>query len=434
MIPFIAASLGQCVMDADTPAFTLGRESVAAMSKSQDSLITDIERTFLAAPSAGSARSNLKHITARPHVAGTQGDHAMATFVRDEIRKAGIKAEIDPQRVLLAYPLNRSLELIDASGQPMTKLPLAEAILPSDPTSDTWWRNHTFNAYSPSGDVTAPIVYANFGFPEDFAALKAAGVDVRGKIALMRYGKCFRGLKAMNAERNGAVGALIYSDPEQDGYEKGKVYPYGPWRPPSSVQRGSMQFISLCPGDPSRAYLPAGAQEELCGYNQSELIPNIPTLPLSYADAAPLLQALGGPPAPPNFVGALNMTYRLGPSAKGVQARLSIRNSFDKGPVWNVIATIPGTLPADQDQPVLLGNHRDAWVYGAADPNSGTAQLLEVAKGFGALLAKGWRPQRTLVLTSWSGEEYGLLGSTAWSEVHANTPLLQRALVREIGF
>lgn len=148
---------------------------------------------------------------------------------------------IDPQKVLLNYPVDRSLELVDEAGRVVLKPPLAEAILPSDPTSDTWWRNHTFNGYSPSGNVEAPVVYANFGFPEDFAALKAAGVDVRGKVALMRYGKCFRGLKAMNAETNGAIAALIYSDPEQDGFAKGTVYPDGPWRPPSSVQRGSIQ-------------------------------------------------------------------------------------------------------------------------------------------------------------------------------------------------
>ena len=348
----LGSVLGQCEMDAETPAFTLGRDSVSAMSAS--SKPTTFEKAFLEVPSAASARANLKRITSKPHVAGTPGDHAMAVFVRDEIRKAGISADIDPQRVLLRAPVQRSLDLVDGAGKLVAKLPLSEAILPSDPTSDTWWRNHTFNAYSPSGEVTAPVVYANFGFPEDFEALKAAGVEVRGKIALMRYGKCFRGLKAMNAERHGAVAALIYSDPEQDGYDKGSVYPDGPWRPPSSVQRGSIQFISLCPGDPSRAYLPAGEQEALCGYNQSELIPNIPTLPLSYADATPLLSSLGGPSAPSGFVGALNLSYRLGPSADGIRARLSIRNSFEKGPVWNVIATIPGTLPAPPTSPFSL--------------------------------------------------------------------------------
>ena len=198
--------------------------------------------------------------------------------------------------------------------------------------------------------------------------------------------------------------------------------------PPIHPQPRACQFISLCPGDPARANLPTGATEELCGYNQSQLIPNIPVLPLSYEDAAPLLRSLGGPEAPAGFRGALNLTYRLGPTARGVKARLMVNNTFRRTPVWNVIAKIPGTLPADQDQPVFLGNHRDAWVYGAADPNSGTAQMLEVAKGLGVLLKGGWRPRRSIVLASWSGEEYGLLGSTAWSEVNAKTALLQRAV------
>ena len=256
---FLILALGQCVMDAaGTPAFTLGRTAVASMASAAKT--TPMEKRFLAVPSAESARASLKHITSRPHVAGTPGDFAMATFVRDELIKAGISnAAIDPQRVLLTYPLNRSLDLVDEHGKVLLRAPLSEAILPSDPTSDTWWRNHSFNAYSPSGDVTARVVYANYGFPEDFAALSAAGVEVRGAIVLMRYGKNFRGLKAMNAESNGALAALIYSDPEDDGYAKGSVYPEGPWRPPSSVQRGSIQFISLSPEIPRDRTSPTAA-------------------------------------------------------------------------------------------------------------------------------------------------------------------------------
>ena len=358
-----AVLLGQCAdeLDGDSPAYTVGRENIRTMAAVPP---TPDEKRFLAVPSAESSRSNLQHITSRPHVAGTPGDHAMAEFVRDTIRAQGIDAAIDPQRVLLSYPLSRSLDLVDAAGKLVLHAPLSEAILPNDPTSDTWWRNHTFNAYGPSGNVTARVVYANFGFPEDFDALKSAGVDVKGAVVLMRYGKCFRGLKAMNAERNGAVAALIYSDPEQDGYAQGSVYPDGPWRPPTSVQRGSIQFISLCPGDPSRAYLPAGAQEELCGYNQSELIPNIPVLPLSYADAAPLLRSLSGPEAPANFRGALNLTYRLGPTRDGLLARLTVNNSFNKGPVWNVIAKVLTSLP---DDPALISPHFNPNIIWDAD-------------------------------------------------------------------
>ncbi|CAE7363610.1 unnamed protein product [Symbiodinium microadriaticum] len=355
----------------------------------------------------------------------------MAEYVRDSFRREGITAELDPQKVLLTYPIRSALQLVDSTGRVVSAAKLAEDVLQEDNTSDTWWRNHTFNAFSPSGDVTAPVVYANFGLPEDFAALKAAGVDVRGTIALMRYGKCFRGLKAMNAQKAGALAAAIYSDPEQDGYAQGSVYPYGPWRPESSVQRGSIQFISLCAGDPTRAYAPHGKSvEELCGYSREELIPQIPVLPISYGDAAIFLDSLGGKEAPASFKGALNITYRTGPTQMQYKVRMQVDNHFQSSPVWNVVGKIPGTLPADLDQPVLLGNHRDAWVYGAADPNSGTAQLLEVAKGLGELLRRGWRPLRSIYLCSWSGEEYGLLGSTAWGEVNGDGPgaLLKRAL------
>jgi len=225
----------------------------------------------------------------------------------------------------------------------------------------------------------------------------------------------------MNAQHLGAAAALIYSDPHEDGYAQGEVYPAGPWRPKSGVQRGSIQFISVCAGDPERAYMPHGLNaSQVCGKTREELIPSIPVLPLSWGDALAYLEALDGPEAPPSFRGALNITYRMGPSKDGLKAQLSVHNRFQRSPVWNVIATIPGTLQGSEDQPVILGNHRDAWVFGAADPNSGTAQLIEVAIGLGKLLKAGWRPLRSIILTSWSGEEYGLLGSTAWGEVHGD--------------
>ena len=186
----LTALMGQCITDADTPYTTIGRPAVSAMAAA--ATVTPMEKEFLAVPTSNGARTSLEYITSRPHVAGTPGDYAMAVYVRDEIRRVGIAAEIEPQKVLLTYPLNRSLDLVDGQGRVLLRAPLSEAILPSDPTSDTWWRNHTFNAYSPSGNVTAELVYANYGFPEDFDALKAAGVDPRGKVVLMRYGKCFR--------------------------------------------------------------------------------------------------------------------------------------------------------------------------------------------------------------------------------------------------
>ena len=410
-----------CTLE-DENSFYDGRASlhVAGPQISQE------EATFLAVPSNASARASLEHITSRPHVAGTEGDLYMAQFVAKRFQEAGINAVLDPQKVLLTYPRS-SLKLLDGSGHVVASASLSEDILASDNTSDTWWRNHSFNGYSPSGQVTAPVIYANYGLPEDFETLKAAGVEVNGSIVLMRYGECFRGLKAWNAQKAGALAAIIYSDPEEDGYAKGSVYPYGPWRPKSSVQRGSIQFISLCAGDPTRAYARHGqGVEEVCGFSKDELIPQIPVMPISYGDALVFLESLGGPEVPHNFRGALNITYRTGPTRNQLKVSLQVENHFQTSPVWNVIGKIPGTLPADRDQPVVLGNHRDAWVYGAADPNSGTAQMLEVARGFGELLQKGWKPLRTIYLCSWSGEEYGLLGSTAWGEVQED--LLRQAL------
>jgi len=418
----LAAVAHACMDDPASPKFSLGRDTVQRISRAAESRLQPGENTFMKAITAFSARATLKYITSKPHVAGTQGDLDMAHYVQERFIKAGIKdAVIDPQEVLLAYPVSRSLSLIDEAGHPVVRAGLSEHIVDKDATSDTWWRNHTFNGYSPSGSATAPIVYANFGLPEDFAALRAAGVSVEGAIVLMRYGRCFRGLKAKNAQEAGGVAAIIYSDPEQDGYAQGSVFPEGPWRPPSSVQRGSIQFISTCAGDPARAYAPHDKTvEEVCGYKQEDLIPQIPVLPISYADVLPFLRSLGGPEAPPSFRGALNITYRMGPTQK-LRAHLTVENTFQKSPVWNVIAKIPGSSSKMLDQPVILGNHRDAWVYGAADPNSGTAQMIEVAKGLGALLKTGWRPARTIILCSWSGEEYGLLGSTAWAEVNGDS-------------
>ncbi|CAM9748772.1 unnamed protein product, partial [Phaeothamnion confervicola] len=404
-----------------------------------DAALSEIEQQFVDVPGGMSARESLHYITSRPHVAGTPGDWHMARYVRDRLVEAGIPSvDIHAPEVQLAYPVDRSLTLFDAdTGAAVFKAPLSESVRDMDPTSDTWWRNHTFNGYSPSGDVTARLVYANFGTPDDFDALEASGVDVNGAIVIARYGRCFRGLKAMNAQQRGAFGLVIYSDPAQDGYKDSnhsrKVMPDGPWRPSDAVQRGSVQFNSLCAGDPLRAYLGGEASARaICGYPPEDLVPAIPVLPISYGDATPLLRALGGPEAPDEFRGALPLTYRTGPSTGKV--RLAINNRKVVGPIWNVIGVIPG-VEADPpaavggggDRPVVLGNHRDAWVYGAVDPNSGTAAMIEVARGLGALLATGWRPRRSIVLCSWSGEEFGLLGSTAWGEVNS-AGLLKRAI------
>ncbi len=404
------------------------------------SRLSTLEKAFLEVPSADSAKSNLRFITSQPHVAGTVGDTIMADFMVQEFQQAGIpNVSIFDLQVYLNYPEKPPNLVLKQNGTLVYQASLAEDILQQDSTSDTLWRNHTFHGYSPSGHIQdAPMVYANYGRPQDFEALEKANIGINGTVVVVRYGKCFRGLKVQNAQLRGAVGVLIYSDPEQDGYsqhpgdEEG-VYPAGPWRPPMGIQRGSVQFNSLCGGDPFRADPRYGntTLEDICGVKSPyDLIPKIPSLPISYQDATPLLQHMGGPLARDvggdDFCGSIhNLTYRVGPSTLTVD--LDVYNTEPTlRSIPNVIGVIPGKLPPSQDMPVLLGNHRDAWVYGAADPNSGTAALLEVAQGLGTLWEDlSWRPLRTIYLLSWSGEEYGLLGSTGWAEL--NTELLQRA-------
>jgi N-acetylated-alpha-linked acidic dipeptidase len=329
-------------------------------------------------------------------------------------------AWVDPVDAFLSYPRRRPYLAVVCSkneSDVFFEAKLAEDILDSDSTSDTFNRNHTFNGYSPSGRVKGKLVYANFGTPDDFAVLEKWNVTVKDRIVLMRYGKCFRGLKVMNAQLRGAVGAIIFSDPHEDGFNIGATYPDGPWRPKSSVQRGSVQFNSLCAGDPARAA--SNDTLERCGYHPEELYPSIPVLPIAWEDALPLLQFVHGPFAPPEFVGSLQIAYKLGPSYKDIL--LDVQNRFTVEKIWNAFAIFKGPhYGTKRDRPLIIGNHRDAWVFGAVDPNSGTSCMLEVAKGFGHLRKMGWKPKRTILFASWSGEEIGLLGSTAWAEKNAN--------------
>eukprot|EP00467_Chlorarachnion_reptans_P007254 CAMPEP_0114496444 /NCGR_PEP_ID=MMETSP0109-20121206/5773_1 /TAXON_ID=29199 /ORGANISM="Chlorarachnion reptans, Strain CCCM449" /LENGTH=870 /DNA_ID=CAMNT_0001673717 /DNA_START=495 /DNA_END=3106 /DNA_ORIENTATION=+ len=424
------------------PSSAILRSSSSSMAAVREGHLSPVEAAFKKLPDSLSARENLKFITSKPHVAGTPGDYEMAMFVKGKLESYGIpKVHVHEVPAGITYPIERSLEVRAKNGTLLHKAGLAEPILPSDHTSNTWWRNHTLGGYSPSGKATGSLVYANFGLREDFQVLRSKGINVTGMIVLVRYGKCHRGLKAKNAVEFGAAGLLIYSDPQQDGYTQGEAYPNGPWRPKLGVQRGSLQYMSLCEGDPGRHYLPGGSQEA-CGYDETDLIPTIPVLPISWGDAVPLLNRLEGPPAPSTFTGTLSLTngYRLGPTAEGVQIHLRVLNNRTVTPIWNVIGIIPGKDYQDEekDSTVLIGNHRDAWVYGAADPNSGTAQMLEVAAGLGYLYQNFtvrcneslqnrsdnnnakclWRPKRTIYICSWDGEEHGLIGSVAWGELN----------------
>lgn len=375
-----------------------------------------IEEKFLAVPSAKLAGEELKVLTAEPHLAATPEDRKTADYVAEKFRTAGLTTHIVPYRVLLNWPKVVRVEAYDSAGQLLMTGPTREHVQ-GDPFQDNGRVVMPFHGSSGSGDVTGEVVYANYGRPEDFKELEAQHIDLHGKIVIVRYGANFRGVKVYLAELHGAAGVLIYSDPHDDGYYKGDPYPEGPWRPETGVQRGSVQYLFKYAGDPetpgfaSTPDLPDSARTSPEG-NQ----PHIVSIPLSYHDAAPILKALKGPGVPPGWQGALPFRYHLGPG--GVRVHLVSQQDYERRLIWDVIGTVKGTDLANEE--VVVGNHRDAWVYGAVDPNSGTAAMLEAIHGVGTLLKEGWRPRRTLVFCSWDAEEEGLIGSTEWVEGHAD--------------
>jgi N-acetylated-alpha-linked acidic dipeptidase len=380
------------------------------------------EEQFRNVPAAASAREHLRKLTAEPHVAGTKEDYATAIYVRDQIRSYGLIAELKEYDVLLPYPKRPSV--VELVAPRRERLGLTEAVIPEDPTSSSSKIIPLFNGYSPSGDVTAPLVYVNYGLPPDYEALKQLGVDVKGKIAIARYGNSFRGVKAKVAEQNGAVGLLIYSDPADDGYMQGDVYPSGPWRPTTSAQRGSVQFLFQYPGDPLTPGQPSVPGVTRIKIEDATNLTRIPVQPISYGDAGRLLAPLRGPVRPAGFQGGLPHSYHVG-GTNDVRVHLKTEMDYQIRKIWNVIARIDGA--EEKDRWVIMGNHRDAWTFGAVDPNSGSTAMLEAARGFGQLLKDGWRPRRSIILCSWDGEEYGLIGSTEWAEENA-TELREKAV------
>jgi len=381
------------------------------------------EDEFQRIPAPDSAREHLRRLTAEPHVAGTKEDYDTAIYVRDKIRGYGIPAELNEYDVLLNYPKQPAIvELITPRRR--LRLPGREAVVAADPSSANPKIIPLFNGYSPSGDVTAPLVYVNYGLPPDYAALKKLGVDIKGKIAIARYGNSFRGVKAKVAEDNGAIGLIIYSDPADDGYAQGDVYPKGPWRPETSAQRGSVQYLFKAPGDPLTPGRPSVPGEPRLKMEDVTTMTRIPVQPISYGDAKQLLEPLGGPVRPDGFQGGLPFSYHVG-GTEAVRVHLKTVMDYKVRKIWNVIARIDGN--EEKDRWVIMGNHRDAWTFGAVDPNSGTTAMLEAARGFGQLLKQGWKPRRSIVLCSWDGEEYGLVGSTEWVEEHADE-LKQKAV------
>jgi len=372
---------------------------------------------FLAVPDARLAEQHLKALTAAPHVAGSPEDKQTAEYVAQKFREAGLQTKIVEYKVWMNYPKSISVDVTAPAGVSMHG-PTREHVS-NDPYQDDPRVITPFNAYSPSGEVEADVVYANYGRLEDFKKLKELGIDVRGKIVIVRYGGNFRGVKSYIAQENGAAGVIIYSDPIDDGYFKGDAYPKGAWRPATGVQRGSIFYMFKYPGDPETpgiASTPDLPDSRRTPPEQAASLPKILTTPISYQDATPILANLGGPETPRAWQGALPFTYHTGPGP--VKVKLNLQQDYQLRTIWDVIGMIPGTeFP---DEWVVAGNHRDAWVYGAVDPNSGTAAMLEAAHGFGELLKSGWKPKRTIVLGSWDAEEEGLIGSTEWAEQNAS--------------
>ena len=374
-----------------------------------------LDEKFLAVPDARLAEQHLKTLTSAPHIAGSPEDKQTAEYVAQKFREAGLDTKIVEFKVWLNWPLEVSVDLTAPAGVKMHG-PTPEHV-EGDPFQDDKRVLPAMNGSSMSGDAEADVVYANYGRPEDFQKLKEMGIDVRGKVVIVRYGANYRGVKAYDAQLAGAAAVIIYSDPIDDGYFKGDAYPKGPWRPATAVQRGSIEYMSMYPGDvttPSLASVPDLPLNERTPADKAAAQPKIMSTPLSYHDAEPILANLRGPATPREWQGALPFTYHVGPGPARVKMRLRFQYAYRT--IWDVIGTIPGELP---NETVVAGNHRDAWTYGAVDPNSGTAAMLETVHGLGVLLKSGWKPKRTIVIGSWDAEEWGLIGSTEWSEQNA---------------
>ncbi|HEY1925432.1 MAG TPA: transferrin receptor-like dimerization domain-containing protein [Candidatus Acidoferrum sp.] len=397
---------GSQVIADDQPLLGYSAESSRAERQWEDKL--------RAIPSTDNLRAYMQHLSAHPHNVGTPHDKEYAEWIAAKFKEFGLDTHIEEFEVLYPTPKERVVELVE--GGPKFVAKLQESALPQDPTSNQ--QNEqlpTYNAYSIDGDVTAPLVYVNYGIPEDYEQLERMGISVKGKIVIARYYHSWRGIKPKVAAEHGAIGCLIYSDPHEDGFVQGETFPQGAWRPKDGVQRGSVADMPFYPGDPLTPGVGATKDAKRLTVEESATITKIPVLPISYGDAQPLLSALTGRVAPADWRGGLGQTYRIGPGPAKVH--LKVKSNWDIKPVYDVIAKIPGTTAAEEW--VMRGNHHDAWVNGAEDPISGLDAVLEEARSFSELLKQGWKPKRTIIFCAWDGEEPGLLGSTEYAEEHA---------------
>jgi N-acetylated-alpha-linked acidic dipeptidase len=398
-----------------------GGQTLFGFGPAQAAQQAGFEQSFDARLDPADLRAWLQKLSSDANHVGSPHDKANAEWVRDLFRQWGWDAQIEVFDVLYPTLKHHTLELVAPTRFVAS---LTEPPIPGDPTTALTDGLPPYNEYGADGDVTAALVYVNYGMPEDYQVLARRGVDVRGKIVIARYGEGWRGLKPKLAFEHGAIGCLIYSDPHDDGYARGDIYPKGGWRPPEGVQRGSVLDMTLYPGDPLTPGVGATRDAKRLPISEAKSILKIPVMPISYADAQPLLAALAGPVAPQSWRGSLPITYHIGPGP--AQVHMAISSEWSLKPLYDVIAKIRGS--DNPEQWVVRGNHRDGWVYGAWDPLSGHVTMLAEAKAIGTLLKSGWRPRRTLVYASWDGEEPALLGSTEWAEQHA-AELQKRAVL-----
>jgi N-acetylated-alpha-linked acidic dipeptidase len=402
---FSLAPIGTHVVADEQPLFGYSTESSRAERQWEEKL--------RAIPSPDNLRAYMQHLSARPHHVGSPYDKANAEWIAAKFKEFGLDTHIEQFDVLFPTPKERIVELVD--GGPKFVAKLQEPALTEDPTSDQQAEQlPTYNAYSIDGDVTAPLVYVNYGIPEDYEQLDRLGISVKGKIVIARYYHSWRGIKPKVAAEHGAIGCLIFSDPHEDGFMQGDTFPKGAYRPPDGVQRGSVADMPYYPGDPLTPGVGATKNAKRLKIEDAATITKIPVLPISYGDAQPLLAALTGPVAPAEWRGGLAITYHVGSGPAKVH--LKVKSNWETKPIYDVIARIPGS--AFPDEWVIRGNHHDAWVNGAEDPISGLVAVLEEARAAGELVKSGWKPKRTIIFCAWDGEEPGLLGSTEFAEEH----------------
>lgn len=382
----------------------------------------DIEKQFDQSLSAGHIGSTIQLLSSQPHHLGSPGGKRVADTIFARLKAYGWQVRMDTYTVLFPTPKTRVLEMLSPTPY---KAVLKEPALKEDATSGQSGQLPTYNAWSADGDVTAPLVFVNYGLPADYDMLDRMGISVKGKIVIAKYGRSWRGIKPKVAQEHGAIGCIIYSDPVDDGYAAGDMYPQGAWRNEYEVQRGSVLDMPIYPGDPLTPGVGSTAGAKRIAQSEAKNLLTIPVIPISYHDATPLLKALRGPVAPRAWVGGLPFTYHIGGDGN-TKVHLNMAFDWKQVPCRNIIATLTGSQYPDEW--VVRGNHHDAWVNGASDPISGQAAMLEEAKAIGELAKTGWRPKRTLVYCAWDGEEPSLMGSTEWVEDHGDE-LRQKTVV-----